>query len=191
MLYDILNCHCIFHDILQNISFCSYSSLVCPTAPSYSPPAGPPEMGSELFLSLRLIFLCCDERDNQFQKDKSNFLFRSGGMYISTAITYQTHIEAGQGRGRSVEDDDDCGDGGDDYYHLRKERVSCYAENNHLSKGTQRWHGELGCQPTARGSGGRREKRSSSPSSLPSSSPSSSYIFTINTIISIFTPTER
>ena len=24
-------------------------------------------------------------------------------MYISTAITYQTHIEAGQGRGRSVD----------------------------------------------------------------------------------------
>jgi len=46
-----------------------YSSLVCPTAPSYSPPSGPPEMGA-------------------------------GGMYISTAITYQTHIEAGQGRGR-------------------------------------------------------------------------------------------
>ena len=28
-------------------------------------------------------------------------------MYISTAITYQTHIEAGQGRGRSVDDEDD------------------------------------------------------------------------------------
>ena len=30
-------------------------------------------------------------------------------MYISTAITYQTHIEAGQGRGRSL-NDGDCDD---------------------------------------------------------------------------------
>ena len=41
-------------------------------------------------------------------------------MYISTAITYQTHIEAGQGRGRSVadevdDDDDDEDDDGDDH----------------------------------------------------------------------------
>ena len=41
-------------------------------------------------------------------------LFRAGGMYISTAITYQTHIEAGQGRGRSVDDEDGLGVGYDD-----------------------------------------------------------------------------
>ena len=62
------------------------------------------EIGSEFFPSFGHFFNCCDqvddEGDNQFQKDKSNFFFRSGGMYISTAITYQTHIEAGQGRGR-------------------------------------------------------------------------------------------
>ena len=34
-------------------------------------------------------------------------------MYISTAITYQTHIEAGQGRGRYLDDGDD-GDFSDD-----------------------------------------------------------------------------
>ena len=37
--------------------------------------------------------------------------FRAGGMYISTAITYQTHIEAGQGRGRSVDVDNGVGVG--------------------------------------------------------------------------------
>ena len=48
--YDILSFDSLCsHDILQNIFFCSYSSLVCPTAPSYSPPAGPPEMGWEPF----------------------------------------------------------------------------------------------------------------------------------------------
>ena len=47
----------------------------------------------------------------------SYFSIRAGGMYISTAITYQTHIEAGQGRGRSLDngdcDDDDLNDDDD------------------------------------------------------------------------------
>ena len=112
ILYDILNCHCIFHDILQNIFFCSYSSLVCPTAPSYSPPAGPPEMGSEFFLSWAFFFsgkrwgqnffsflgifsLCCDQVDdeggNQVQKDKSN-LFLGAGECISAQQSPIRHI---------------------------------------------------------------------------------------------------
>ena len=75
-------------------------------------------------------------------------------MYISTAITYQTHIEAGQGRGRSFDDDDDCGDGGDDYYHLRKERVSCYDEIIIFLKARSAGMGNWGASPLQGGLGG-------------------------------------
>ena len=61
----------------------------------------------QIFFPLLGIFLSVVIRlrmrgATSFKKINLTF-FRSGGMYISTAITYQTHIEAGQGRGRSVD----------------------------------------------------------------------------------------
>ena len=78
--YDILSFDSLCsHDILQNIFFCSYSSLVCPTAPSYSPPAGPPEMGSELVFSLPdLLFSVVMRGTTSFKKTNLTFCLGAG-----------------------------------------------------------------------------------------------------------------
>ena len=60
------------NDKLFTVDNSSLVPLVCPTAPSHSPSLGTPE----------------------------NEMGAGGRMYISTAITYQTHIQAGQEGGR-------------------------------------------------------------------------------------------
>ena len=87
--------------IFCKIYFFAVTAALCAPLLLHIPRLQDHQRWGQSFFSLSDLFFSVVMRGTTSFKKINLTFFRSGGMYISTAITYQTHIEAGQGRGRS------------------------------------------------------------------------------------------